>query len=290
MERKMPVKKTNSYTTIQDYFLAHWVSTIGLGPAMLYLQLLSYCHKGKDIAWPSIQTLNNRMGTTTKSLIKYRNTLLEYGLIKKIVKQKSSSGGFDHNLYQIVLLDKENILYPPAEKLPEEKEEIISGIAEESSYSNQDNPKKVIIENKKSLKTEKIKEELEKLNLDKKSIDKIILNYSLEDIEKKIDLLRIKRNVVNPEKKIDLLRIKRNVVNPAGWLITALQVNYLNPKSYRKENNEEEKIMETEKVQLESKIVKPDKTTLEKKPEEDKRLSREEELEWIKKIRNTVLK
>jgi len=264
MERKMPVKKTNSYTTIQDYFLAHWVSTIGLGPAMLYLQLLSYCHKGKDIAWPSIQTLNNRMGTTTKSLIKYRNTLLEYGLIKKIVKQKSSSGGFDHNLYQIVLLDKENILYPPAEKLPEEKEEIISGIAEESSYSNQDNPKKVIIENKKSLKTEKIKEELEKLNLDKKSIDKIILNYSLEDIEKKIDLLRIKRNVVNPD--------------------------YLNPKSYRKENNEEEKIMETEKVQLESKIVKPDKTTLEKKPEEDKRLSREEELEWIKKIRNTVLK
>ena len=58
MEIKIPVNKTNSYTTIQDYFLAHWVSTIGLGPAMLYLQLLSYCHKGKDIAWPSIQTLN----------------------------------------------------------------------------------------------------------------------------------------------------------------------------------------------------------------------------------------
>jgi len=50
METKIPVNKTNTYTTIQDYFLAHWVSTIGLGPAMLYLQLLSYCHKGKDIA------------------------------------------------------------------------------------------------------------------------------------------------------------------------------------------------------------------------------------------------
>ena len=270
----MPVKKTNSYTTIQDYFLAHWVNQIGLGPAMLYLQLLSYCHKGKDIAWPSIQTLNNRMGTTTKSLIKYRNTLLEYGLIKKIVKQRSASGGYDHNLYQIVLLDKENILCPPAEKLPEEKEEIISGIAEESPSFNQDNPKKAIIDNKKSLKTERIKEELEKLNLDKKSIDKIILNYSLEDIEE----------------KLDLLEIKRNVINPAGWLITALQVNYLNPESYREENDEEEKIMETEKVQLESKIVKPDKTTPEKKPEEDKRLSREEELEWIRNIRNIVLK
>ena len=128
MEIKIPANKTNSYTTIQDYFLAHWVNTIGLGPTVLYLQLLSYCHKGKDIAWPSIQTLNKRMGTTTKTLIRYRNTLIEYGLIKKVVKQKSISGGYDHNLYQIVLLDKENILYPPTEKLPEENEEIISGI------------------------------------------------------------------------------------------------------------------------------------------------------------------
>ncbi|MBA3061991.1 MAG: helix-turn-helix domain-containing protein, partial [Atribacteria sp.] len=184
MERKIPVNKTNPCTTIQDYFLAHWVNTIGLGPAMLYIQLLSYCHKGKDISWPSIQTLNKRMGTTTKTLIRYRNTLMEYGLIKKVIKQKSSSGGYDHNLYQIVLLNKENILYPPVEKLPEEKEEIISGIAEKFSF--QDNPKKVVIDNKKFLKTERIKEELEKLNLDKKSIDKIISNYSLEDIEKKI--------------------------------------------------------------------------------------------------------
>ena len=154
MERKIAVNKTNSYTTIQDYFLARWVSTIGLGPAMLYLQLLSYCHKGKDIAWPSIQTLNKRMGTTTKTLIRYRNILLEYGLIKKMVKQRSSSGGYDHNLYQIVLLDKENILYPPVEKLPEENEEIISGISEEFPYFNQNNPNKIVPDNKKSLKTE----------------------------------------------------------------------------------------------------------------------------------------
>jgi len=272
MERKIPAKQTISFTTIQDYFLAHWVNEIGLGPAMLYLQLLSYCYKGKDTAWPSIQTLNKRMGTTTKTLIKYRNTLLEYGLIKKIVKQRSSSGGYDHNLYQIVLLDKENILYPPTEKLPEENEKIISGIA--GKFPFQDNPKKVIIENKKSPKTERIKKELEKLNLDKKLIDKIILNYSLEDIEE----------------KLDLLEIKRNVINPAGWLITALQANYLNPESSKEENHEEE-IMETEEIEAKSKIVKPDKTTLEKKPkEETKRLSREEELEWIRKIRNNVLK
>jgi len=260
MERKIPVNKTNSYTTIQDYFLAHWVNTIGLGPAMLYIQLLSYCHKGKNTAWPSIQTLNKRMGTTTKTLIRYRNTLLEYGLIKKIVKQRSSSGGYDHNLYQIVLLDKENVLHPPAEKLPEEKEEIVSGIVEESPSSNQDNPKKLIIDNKKSLKTERIKEKLEKLNLDKKSIDKIILNYSLEDIEE----------------KLDLLEIKRNVVNPAGWLITALQANYLNPESSKEENDE------IEEEEQKNKIAKLEKISLEQKEKEEKeRLFIEENLKWI---------
>ena len=261
MEIKIPVNKTNPYTTIQDYFLAHWVSTIGLGPAMLYLQLLSYCHKGKDIAWPSIQTLNKRMGTTTKTLIKYRNTLLEYGLIKKLIKQKSTSGGYDHNLYQIILLDRERVLLPPAETLPEETEKIISGVAEESPPSNQDNNKKLIIDNKKSLKTERIKEELEKLNMDKKSIDKTILNYSLEDIEE----------------KLDLLRIKRNVINPAGWLIAALKVNYLNPES-----SKEEKIMETEEIESESKIVKLNKLALKKKEKEEKdRLFMEESLKWI---------
>jgi len=261
MERKIPVEKTNSYTTIQDYFLAHWVSTIGLGPTVLYLQLLSYCHKGKDTAWPSIKTLNKRMGTTTKTLIRYRNTLLEYGLIKKVIKQKSSSGGYDHNLYQIVLLDKENILYPPAEKLPEEKEEIISGIAEESPPSNQNNPKKVIIDNKKSLKTERIKEKLKKLNLDKKSINKIILNYSLESIEE----------------KIDLLQIKRNVINPAGWLITALKANYLHPESSNEENDE------IEEEEQKNKIAKLEKISLEQKEKEEKdRLFIEESLKWVR--------
>jgi len=274
MEIKIPVNKTNPYTTIQDYFLAHWVSTIGLGPAMLYLQLLSYCHKGKDIAWPSIQTLNKRMGTTTKTLIKYRNTLLEYGLIKKIVKQRSSSGGYDHNLYQIVLLDKENILYPPAEKLPEETEEAISGIAEESPSSKQNNPKRIIADNKKSLKTERIKEELEKLKLDKNTIGKIILNYSLEDIEE----------------KLDLLEIKRNVINPAGWLIAVLQLNYLNPESYNGENDKEEKT-KTEGIQSENKILKPEIVLPQKKEKEEKnRLSQEEELKWIRHIRNNILK
>ncbi len=102
--------------------------------------------------------------------------------------------------------------------------------------------------------------------MDKKSIDRIILNYSLEDIEK----------------KLDLLEIKRNVINPAGWLITALQANYLNPEPYREENNEGKKIIKTEKMESKSKIVKLNKLALKKKEKEEKdRLYMEESLKWI---------
>jgi hypothetical protein len=274
MQRKITINKINSYTTIQDYFLAHWVSIIGHGPAMLYLQLLSYCHKGKDTAWPSIQTLNKRMGTTTKTLIKYRNALVNYGLIKKVVKQKSSSGGYEHNLYQIILLDQEKVLLPPVERCPEETEEVISGIAGEYPSHNQDNPKRINTDNIKSLKKNRIIEELNRLKVDKKSIGKIILNYSPEDIEE----------------KLDLLAIKRNVINPAGWLVAALQANYPNPKSYKREDDYED-TMKTEEIGPENRAVKPERILPPKKEKEKvKKLSREEELEWIRKIRNNILK
>lgn len=277
MERKISANQTISFTTIQDYFLAIWVNVIGIGPAMLYLQLLSYCYKGKDIAWPSIQTLNQRMGITTKTLIRYRNTLIEYGLIKKVVRQRSASGGYDHNLYQIVLLDKEKILYPPVEKLPEENEKLINGITEKASFQDnflQKNPYKVITDNKKTLKEERIKEELIKLNMDKKSIDNIILNYSLEDIEE----------------KLDLLQVKKNIINPAGWLFAALQANYLNPDSYKKENYDE-KLTRIEAGPAEDKVINSKKISPPRKEKEEiKRLSREEELKWIRYIRYNVLK
>ena len=75
-------------------------------------------------------------------------------------------------------------------------------------------------------------------------------------------------------------------------LITALQVNYLNPESSKEENDEEEEEKtKTEGIQSENKILKAEIMLPQKKEkEETKRLSREEELEWIRKIRNTVLK
>ena len=85
----------------------------------------------------------------------------------------------------------------------------------------------------------------------KKSIDKIILNYSYEDIEE----------------KLEFLRIKRKVVNPAGFLITALKEGYTSLEADEK----------TEE------LLPPVK-----KKEEIKRLPREEELKWIRKIREII--
>ena len=62
-----------------------------------------------------------------------------------------------------------------------------------------------------------------------------------------------------------------------------MKANYLNPESSKEENNEEEKIMETEEMESESKIVKPDKLALKKKEKEEKdKLFMEESLKWIK--------
>jgi len=273
MQRKITSNKTNSYTHIQDYFLSRWVSIIGIGPAMLYLQLLSYCHKGKDAAWPSIQNLDRRMGTTTKTLIKYRHALVKYSLIKKVVKQKSSTGGYFHNLYKLVILDNERVLLPPAERCPEETEEVISGIAEESTFIKENSLKRININDRNSLKKKRMMEKLKKIKLDKKTIDKIIINYSPEDIER----------------KLDLLEMKRNVVNPAGWLVAALQANYPHPEFHQREDNE--KTTSTEEIEPENKIEKPKRILPSGKGEEEKKiLSREESLKWIRHIRNNVIK
>ena len=95
------------------------------------------------------------------------------------------------------------------------------------------------------------------------------------------DLTLFESSLEDIEEKLDLLGIKRNVINPAGWLLTALQANYPNSESYKREDEEEE--TKTEEIQLE-RIVPPKRGK-----EEIKRLSREEELEWIKNIRNNVL-
>jgi len=211
------------------------------------------------------------MGTTTKTLLKYRNTLVDYGLIKKITKRKTCQRGYEHNVYQIILLDKEKVFLPPVERYPEETEEIVSGIAQISPSHPINHPEKIMVKDTLS-KKEFIINALKKLKLDKNKIEQIILNYSAEDIKG----------------KLDLLAVKKNVINPAGWLIAALQGNY--PSSeYDSMGNSISNTPKTEVRKSENKTEKSNKTSFKEKPkEETKRLSREEELEWIRKIRNHI--
>ena len=73
-------------------------------------------------------------------------------------------------------------------------------------------------------------------------------------------------------------------------MVAALQANYLNPESSKEENDKEEKTKK-EEIQPENKRLKTGIMLPQKKEKEEKnRLSREEELEWIKKIRYNILK
>ena len=93
------------YIIVPNYFLREWVKVLGTGPALLYLQLLSYCHKEKDIAWPTLTTLSSKLGISKNSLLSYRKILLKYGLIKKIIKRRTAQGNYQSNFYKITPIE-----------------------------------------------------------------------------------------------------------------------------------------------------------------------------------------
>jgi len=82
-------------------FLAEWIRVMGKGPVLLYIQVLTYCHKEKDIAWPALSTLGDSLNMSKNSLISYQKTLLEYGLIKKTTGRRTAQGNYRSNLYKV---------------------------------------------------------------------------------------------------------------------------------------------------------------------------------------------
>jgi hypothetical protein len=89
-----------SFTTISDYFLDEWSGVVGVGPTSLYIHLLKYCYKEKNLAWPTLKTLSKKMGVSERSLIRYQKTLVKYGFIQNIFKRNSTSR---NNIYQMAL-------------------------------------------------------------------------------------------------------------------------------------------------------------------------------------------
>ena len=94
------------YIIVPNYFLKKWVRVLGVGPVVLYQELLTYCHKEKTIAWPTIHSLCQEMGIAKTTLLRYQNTLIKFGLIKNITRGKSTTGHYKNNIYQITSLEE----------------------------------------------------------------------------------------------------------------------------------------------------------------------------------------
>ncbi|GAJ12705.1 unnamed protein product, partial [marine sediment metagenome] len=65
-------ERKEGYIIVLHYFLKKWVKILGVGPVVLYQELLTYCHKGKYVAWPTIDSLCEQMGIAKTTLLRYQ--------------------------------------------------------------------------------------------------------------------------------------------------------------------------------------------------------------------------
>jgi hypothetical protein len=242
-QNKPDEEKKEGYVVVPNYFLREWVKVLGVGPALLYLQLLSYCHKEKDIAWPTITTLSSKLGISKNSLLSYRKILLKYGLIKKIIKRRAAQGNYQSNFYKITSIEGgAKIELRQVQILGGGSANIAPGVVQNLHPNNTNlnitnittttkrEKDAVVAVNFKKLKEkgeekmqapysskekehytgQAIRERMVELDFKEEFVEKILKEYSLKKIEE----------------KLDLLLERKNIKSPAGWLNAALQNDY----------------------------------------------------------------
>jgi len=228
-KNKSGKEKKEGYIIVPNYFLREWVKVLGTGPALLYLQLLSYCHKEKDIAWPTLTTLSSKLGISKNSLLSYRKILLKYGLIKKIVKRRTARGNYQSNFYKITpMKGGANIGLRQVQILGEGSANIAPGVVQNLHPNNTNsnitnltaaNREKNAVSaavNFKKLKEkgeermQAVKERMVKLDFKEGFMEEILKEYSVKEIEE----------------NLDLMLERKNIQNPAGWLRAALKNDY----------------------------------------------------------------
>lgn len=244
-------REKEGYIIVPNYFLREWVKVLGIGPALLYLQLLSYCHKEKDIAWPSITTLSNKLGISKNSLLSYRKILLKYGLIKKIVKRRTAQGNYQSNFYKITPIEGAKIKPLQVHILGEGGANIAPGMVH-NLHPNNTNPKHYQGNNSKERenavatidfkklkkkgeeKVQAVREQLRDLDIEGKFIEQLLKDYPPRKIEE----------------KLDLLMERKNIKNPAGWLSAALKNDY---RDREQERYDEEPVRQESRLPTENK-------------------------------------
>ena len=258
-----------SFTMVPDYFFRKLINVMGAIPSMVYLALLSYCHKKKYIAWPSLNTMSQEMGMAKTTIIRNLNILIELNFIKNIAKDNSSKNYYHHNVYQIlppekILLsffsDAKNNAVGGSGTIPSGfqnatdsgSETIPQVVAERYPNNNNLNNNNITTTKRKkdavvAVDFKKLKEEGEErmrairermveLDFKEEFIEKILKEYST----KKID------------KKLDLLMERKNIKNPAGWLRAALKNDY---QDAEQERYDEEPVEQAPRLSAENKKI-----------------------------------
>ena len=280
-QNKPGKERKEGYIIIPNYFLREWVKVLGTGPALLYLQLLSYCHKEKDIAWPALSTLGDSLDMSKNSLISYQKTLLEYGLIKKTTGRRTAQGNYRSNLYKVTPIRSPKNGPGQVQKLDTGSPKIaldqVQNLHPNNTNLNITNltttkggKDAVVVVNFKKLKEkgeermkapysskehytgQAIRERMVELDFKEEFIEQLLKDYPAKKIEE----------------KLDLLMEKKNIQNPAGWLRAALKNDY---------RGEEQERYDEEPVEASDNLVSTPEWT-----------SREKTLEAIGLIRDNL--
>jgi len=251
IELEKEQKGREGFLMISQQFLKDEVRKIGLGPAMLYLQLLSYCYGEKEIAYPSLKTLAHSMGVTVKTIVFYRKVLVSSGLIKKITRRKGENGNYQNTIYQLVRfsssLKEEDI---------DEEEPVVSEVVEEREKNSSRNKKA-------GFSSASLPEELRELGIPSATTDFLLQNYSWQRIRSKLSLLR-----------------EKHLSSPGGYLLTVLRNSEKNDNYQQDElsSAELELILQEERIaqeryyqQLKERAIPP-----------------EESLKYIRKIKEQL--
>jgi len=259
-QNKPGKEKKEGYVVVPNYFLKKWVRVLGVGPVVLYQELLTYCHKEKYIAWPTINSLCEQMGIAKTTLFRYQNTLVKFGLIKNIRRGKSTTGHYRNNIYQITPLeelsghpDPGKIIDFVGSKMKPDRYQNDTYVGSKmklslvskrypnntnlnitnSTAANGEKDAVAAVVNFKKLKEKgeekmrAVRERMADLDFKEEFMEKILKEYSTKKIEE----------------KLDLLMERRNIKNPAGWLRAALKNDYpiphphLNPPPSRGRKN-----------------------------------------------------
>ena len=274
----------HGFTMLPNNFIKNWAKTLGKGPLLLYLQLCTYCHQDKYIAWPPLRPLGEDLGMTKNSLISYQKILQQNGLIQKI-KRRKANGNYHANLYRLTPM-------PSAKNGPHGVQKLDQPGPKNALYQvqylhpNNNNKNKnnrttttsaVVAFQTEEEKRQDLRERMLSFDFRESFIDKMLKTYSLKKIFEKIELYADGREVKNKE----------------GWLMTALK------EGYGKENeNVASPAPSGRDLQLRVKYItystglprrftpRNDRNKSQKKKE--KILPREEALAWIRKIRREI--